>query len=318
MPSRNAGRRPGSSPGLQRDRAVLEDAGVDEDAEVLGSGALDELDVLVDDFVLDRRGRVDLGADDHVELFGERQGCLDDLGPDRVRNQVARDDADLRPDEPEAEPLGQAQVSLQRRGALLDGHVAAVRAAGVQAGVDPRAVVGGLEAVLLEQAEPVVHPLLRRVRVVRDVPLAEDLDAGRADVGDAGHRGLEVEHGAEVGHEAVEGDAVLEGGARRFGREGDVLGDLVGRRLVLDRDVRHAQPQLDRHLVHAVGQSALEGDGDDGGLFERPAHAVAVPQLLERVGLALQRPQRHVGSDIDEVADADGDAVDQGCRHPAI
>ena len=108
------------------------------------------------------------------------------------------------PDEPEPEPLGQAQIALQRRGALLDGHVAAVRAAGVQAGVDPRAVVGGLEAVLLQQPEPVVHPLLRRVRVVRDVPLAEDLDAGRADVGDAGHRGLEVEHGAVVGHEAVE------------------------------------------------------------------------------------------------------------------
>ena len=77
--------------------------------------------------------------------------CFDDLGPDRVRHQVARDDADLRPDEPEPEPLGQPQVALQRRGALLDGHVAAVRAAGVQAGVDPRAVVGGLEAVLLEQ-----------------------------------------------------------------------------------------------------------------------------------------------------------------------
>ena len=285
---------------------------------MLGSRAFDELDVLVDDFVLDRRRRVDLRADDHVEFFGERQGCLDDLGPDRVRNQVARHDADLRPDEPEAEPLGQSEVALERRGALLDGHVAAVRTAGVQAGVDPRAVVGGLESVLLEQAEPVVHPLLRRVRVVGDVPLAEDLDAGRADVGDAGHRGLEVEHGAEVGHEAVETHAVFERSAVGLGREGDVLGDLVGRGLVLDRDVRHPQTQLDRDLVHAVGQSALEGHGDDRRVFERPAHAVAVPQLLERVGLSLQCPQRHIRSDIDEVADADGNAVDQGSRHPAI
>ena len=45
MPSRNAGRWPGSSPGSQRDRAVLEDAGVDQEAEVLRAGALDELDV---------------------------------------------------------------------------------------------------------------------------------------------------------------------------------------------------------------------------------------------------------------------------------
>ena len=285
---------------------------------MLGAGALDELDVLVDDLVLDRGGRVDLGADDDVELFGQRQGLLDDLGPDRVRHEVARDDADLRADEAEPEPLREPQVALERRGALLDGHVAAVRAAGVQAGVDPRAVVGRLEPVLLEQAEPVVHPLLRRVRVVRDVTFAEDLDAGRSDVGDAGHRGLEVEDGAVVAHEAVQRDAVLEGRAVGLGRERHVLGDRVGRRLVLDGDVRHAQPQLDRHLVHAVRQAARMRNRDDRGVFERPAHTVALPQLLQRVGLALQRPQRHVGRDVDEVADPHGDAVDEGCRHPAV
>ena len=151
--------------------------GVDEDAEVPGPGALDELDVLVDDLVLDRRGRVDLGADDHIELLRQRQGRYDDLGPDRVRDQVAGDDADLRTDEPEPEPLGEAQVALQGRGALLDGHVAPVRAAGVQPGIDPRAVVRRFEAVLLQQPEPVLDPLRRGVRIVRDVPLAEDLDA---------------------------------------------------------------------------------------------------------------------------------------------
>ena len=127
MPSRNAGRGRAVSPGRSGIGPVLEDAGVDQQAEVLRAGALDELDVVVDDRVLDRRRRVDLGADDHVELVGEGEAPLDDLGPDRVRDQVARDDADLRADEPEAEPLRQAQVALQRRGALLDRHVAAVR-----------------------------------------------------------------------------------------------------------------------------------------------------------------------------------------------
>ena len=44
-----------------------------------------------------------------------------------------------------------------------------------------------------------------------------------------------------------------------------------------------------------------------------PSHS-----CCERVGLALQRPQRDVGGDVDEIADLDGDAVDEGCRHPAI
>ncbi len=285
---------------------------------MLRSGALDELDVLVDDLVLDRGRRVDLGADDDVELFGERKALLDDLGPDRVRDEVARDDSDLRPDEPEAQALGESQVALELLHALLDRHVPTVRAAGVQPGVDPRAVVRGFEPVLLEQAEPVVDPFFGRVRVVRDVPLAEDLDAGGAEVGDPGHRGLEVEDGAVVGHEAVQAHAVCERGARRFGREGDVLGDGVGRGLVLLRDVRHAQPQLDRHFVHAVGETAGMRDRDDRRIFERPADAVALPQLCERVGLSLKRPQRHVGGDVDEVADLHRDAVDQGCRHPAV
>ena len=66
------------------------------------------------------------------------------------------------------------------------------------------------------------------------------------------------------------------------------------------------------------GRPPVERHGDDRGVLERPAHAVAVPQLLQRVGLALQRPQRHVRRDIDEVADPHGDAVDEGCRHPAV
>ena len=97
-----------------------------------------------------------------------------------------------------------------------------------------------------------------------------------------------------------------------------MLGDPVGRGLVLDGDVRHPQTQFDRHFVHALGQAARERDRDDRRLLERPAHAVAVPQLLQRVGLALQRPQRHVRGDVDQIADPHGDAVDQGCRHPAV
>ncbi len=295
MPSMNAGRWPGSSPGLQRDRPVLEDPGVEQQPEVLRAGALDQPDVVVDHFVLDRGRRVDLGADDHVEFGGEVERALDRLGPDRVRHEVARDDADLRPHEAEAQPLGEAQVALQHPGPFLGREVARVRTARVQAGVDPRSVVGGFERVLLEQREPAVDPLRGRVGVALDVPLAEDLDARRAHVGDGGERRLEVEDGAVVGHEAVERDSVLERAAVLGRGEGDVTRDPVRRRLVLERDVRHPQAQLDRHLVRALGQSPLERDGDHRGLFERPAHALRVPQLLQRVGASAERPAGHVG-----------------------
>ncbi|MDQ1082149.1 hypothetical protein QE414_000156 [Microbacterium sp. SORGH_AS 344] len=261
---------------------------------------------------------MDLGADDDVELFGEREGCLDDLGPDRVRDEIARDDPDLGSHETEAQALGQAQVALQGRRALLDRHVTAVRAAGVQARVDPRAHVGGLEPVLLEQGEPLLDPRVGGVRVVRHVRFAEDLQARRPQVGDRGHGGLEVHDRAEIAHVAVERDAVSERGAGCLGRERDVLGDPVGARLVLLRDVRHPQPQLDRQLVHPVGQTTGKRHGDDRGVLERPAHAVAVPQLGERVGPALQGPQRHVGRDVDQTRDADADAVDQRGRHAAV
>lgn len=147
---------------------------------------------------------------------------------------------------------------------------------------------------------------------------AEDLEARRSEVGDRGHRGLEVQDRAEVAHVAVQRDAVPEGGTGCLGRERDVLGHAVRAGLVLLRDVRHAQPELDRQLVHAVGQTAGERHGDDRRVLERPAHAVAVPQLGERVLLSLQRPQRHVGGDVDEPGDAHADPVDEGRGHAAV
>ncbi|MCI9858294.1 hypothetical protein MIBA_08700 [Microbacterium proteolyticum] len=76
-------------------------------------------------------------------------------------------------------------------------------------------------------------------------------------------------------------------------------------------DVRHAQAQIDRQLVRAVGQAAGQWHGDDRRVLERPPHAVAVPQLGERVLPALQGPQRHVGCHVDQPRDAHADAVDQ-------
>ena len=182
------------TPLLERDRAVLEDAGVDQDAEVLGACSLDELDVLVDDFVLDRGGGEWISGQ---MMTSSSSASGRDASTTSVQIGCGTRSTETTP------IFGRTNRNPSRfarrrsrcsAGALFDGHVAPVGAAGVQAAVDPRAVVGGLEAVLLEQPEPVVDPLLRGVRVIRHVPLAEDLDAGRADVGDARHRGLQIEH----------------------------------------------------------------------------------------------------------------------------
>jgi hypothetical protein len=150
------------------------------------------------------------------------------------------------------------------------------------------------------------------------MPLAEDLDARGPEVGDRGESGLEVHDRAVVAHVAVERDAVAEGGAGCLGREGHALGDAIAARLVLLGDVRHPQTQVDRQLVHTVGEPAGQRHRDDRGILERPAHAVTVPQLGERVLPALEGPPRHVGFDVDEPGDAHPDAVDERGRHAAV
>jgi hypothetical protein len=66
------------------------------------------------------------------------------------------------------------------------------------------------EAVALQAGVPVVDPLRSRRGVAGDVALAQDLDAGGAEVGDLGHRVVEGEQGVHVAGVAVEGDAVPE------------------------------------------------------------------------------------------------------------
>ena len=50
-----------------------------------------------------------------------------------------------------------------------------------------------------------------RLRIVGDMALPEDLDAGCAHIRDGGQRRFQVHARAVVAHEAVEGDAVAEG-----------------------------------------------------------------------------------------------------------
>ncbi len=137
-----------------RTGAVLEDAGVDQQLEVVAAGPLDEVHVGLGDRVLDRRRRVDLRADDDVELGGQLQRPLDGLLPDRVRVQVPGGDPELRPHRGEAQPGGQPQVLLDLRRALLGGEAAVAP----HLGVDPGAVVGGGQGVAVQQGVPVVDP----------------------------------------------------------------------------------------------------------------------------------------------------------------
>ena len=248
------------------------------------------------------------------ELVGEVEGPLDRLGPDGVRDEVARDDADLGAHEAEAEPMRERQVPLERLRALRGGH----GPARVEPRVDPGPVVGGLERVLLEEAEPLVDPRRRGLGVAGHVALAEDLDAGRARVRDGRERRGQVQNRAVVAHEAVQRDAVAEDAVAALGPERDRTARPEHRGLVLEGDVGHAQPQLDRELVDALREAALKGDGDQGGLLERPPHAVALPQFGERVRPPAEGPQRDVRPDVDRAAHSHGDAVDEGGRHAPV
>jgi hypothetical protein len=76
----------------------LEDTGVDEQAEVLSSGSLDESDVLVHHRVLDGSGRMDFRANDEIQLGCEIEVALDHFLPDRVGAQVHGHHTDLGAD----------------------------------------------------------------------------------------------------------------------------------------------------------------------------------------------------------------------------
>ena len=148
--------------------------------------------------------------------------------------------------------------------------------------------------------------------------LSEDLDAGGAYIRDGGQRRFQIHDRAVVAHEAVEGNAVAEGAFAAFRRERNFAAGPVHGGLVLQRDVGHAQPQLDGELVDALRQAAIEGNGDHGSFVQGPAHAVAVPELLQGVGPLTESPKRNVRADVDDVAYPNGDAVDEGSGHAPV
>ena len=185
-------------------------------------------------------------------------------------------------------------------------------------GVDPGAEVGRRQPVLLDQPVPVVDPGRVGRRVVREVALAEDLDAGGAEVGDLGEHVLERHHGVDVAGVAVGGDAVLEGALGRR-RHDDALGRGAEVRAGDQRrDVGAAQEdRRPRGSARPVERPPRLRHGDGGGLVELPADVGRRAQLVEGHRAALQGPQRHVVGDPLAV-DHDLDAVEQARRAAAV
>jgi hypothetical protein len=136
----------------------------------------------------------------------EVEVALDVSLPVRIRNQIVRQHAELGPQELEAEAMRQAQVARQVGRAFFHCHVARHR----EAHVHPRAHVGGFEAVLFEQPEPVVDPRDRRPRIALDLGFSEDLDARGTGIGNMVEQVLQRHHGPEVLDVAVGGNTVLE------------------------------------------------------------------------------------------------------------
>ncbi len=165
-------------------RTVLENPCIDHQAEVLRPGALDEVDVAIDHFMLDRCRGVDFRADYHPKLLGEIKVALGVGFPLRLGDQVVREHAELRAQELEAELVGKAQITLEFGRAFLDREIALQG----DAHVDPRAHVGWLKLVLVEQAEPAVEKLAGGVGIAFDLPLAKDLDASGTSIGDVVER----------------------------------------------------------------------------------------------------------------------------------
>jgi SpoVK/Ycf46/Vps4 family AAA+-type ATPase len=69
-------------------RAVLEDAGINHQAEVLRAGALDEVDVAIGDAVSDRCRRVDFRQIHDAELVRKIEVALDIGLPLRIGDQA--------------------------------------------------------------------------------------------------------------------------------------------------------------------------------------------------------------------------------------
>ena len=269
---------PSISSEIVEDRLGVEDAGVDEQLEVLGAGPLDEVDVPLGHRVLDRRRRVDLRADDHVEVGGQVERALDGLLPDRVRVEVPGRDAELRPDRGEAEPLGQTEVELQLLGALLRGQVAVPP----PRGVDPGSEVRRREAVLLPAARARSRPTRGRAtgspgccprrgsrcrwrpgrRSRRRRPRASSRCRCRRCSCTSRRRTCMPPSGA--------GGTITPLAADREVRPGDQR-----------RDVRPAQVDVDLEAVHPGREPAGLGHGDGGRLVELPAHVGRGAQLVE-------------------------------------
>jgi hypothetical protein len=121
---------------------------------VLGTGAVDEGEVIIDHLRLDHRGPVDLRADNDVLLGRQAQHSFGGWFPHRVGFQVRGDDTELRPQVAEAKLGSEPEVGLQLPDRLVFGHPPWREAPGV----NPGAVAGRFEPVAVQQLEPVIQP----------------------------------------------------------------------------------------------------------------------------------------------------------------
>ena len=156
----------------------LEGAEVDVEAEVLGAGAVDELQILVADVGrVQGGGSVDLILHAHIVLLGVGQ-CLLNVGlPARLRIAEVVDAGDLCAQGLEAQQVGQLEVPLQQGHHLLVGGSGTA----VQMVLRPVAQLRGLELVLFAQTPVLVHPGGGRVGIVVDIA-GQEFEAGCAGI----------------------------------------------------------------------------------------------------------------------------------------
>src|ERR1017187_6149121 len=181
------------------DRPLHEEAEIRDEADMVGSVLVDQLQDAVDHFTVQRNGRVDFESNADVVLFCDGDTLFDQLGWSVVHQA----------DSFVSEPPGEFEVP----GEHLERFVAAHWAALVNLGFQELVITTGYRVILIHPAVPLVDPLIRRTGKVRHELLRDDLYAVRSHFRDLANA---IFHGHGVGVDlflvAIKGYAPFHGG----------------------------------------------------------------------------------------------------------
>ena len=121
---------------------------------------------------------MDLRAHLNAELLSQRQSAFDDLSPVQNGLEQIVDDGHLGSHNGESQAVSQTDISLEHFNGLFCREISVAE----DMRVDPVAILDRNDLIFVAKPEPVLYPLICRIRIVLDMRVSQDLNSVSAHI----------------------------------------------------------------------------------------------------------------------------------------